>query len=352
MNRDSMTRFHELMKKIRMREAQYKKRYGAIKPIMHASLKGTKFVAIGNEVHYSKEWKTFPDFLLTYIWSIFGKDWGENELKKDPQHQHEVVKWWIKTREFMAKQKPNKSGLCESPPNGPFKAILLLSYDLYLIRHHQQLQDLVKSRLKDLDQFQGARYELFALASCIRAGFNIEFEDELGRVTKHTEFTAIHTPTGEKISIEAKSKHRSGILGYKIEKGLDEKIKLKVVRLINQALKKKSQYPLVVFIDTNLPQDNAAKIYSDREFREFKKVLDRVPKNQNGEDIFNLIIFTNTPHYYGGQELENTKKHFSYVFAFQPETKISNQFLLHRLNRAVSLYGNIPNEFPEDDRTF
>ncbi len=252
----------------------------------------------------------------------------------------------------MSKQPVTKDGLCGSKPSGPFSAILLLAYDLYLIRHHQKLQELVISRLKDPNQFQGAKFELFALSSCIRAGFDIEFEDETNRESKHAEFTAINKDTNDKISIEAKSKHRSGVLGYKIEKGFDEKIKTKVVTLINYARKKKSDLPLVIFVDTNLPEVFAEKIFNDGEMKEFKRILDRVPKQENDKDDFNLIIFTNTPHYYKEHELIDSKKHFTFVFSMNPISKVSDIRILDNLNRAVSLDGNVPNEFPDYDNTF
>lgn len=68
------------------------------------------------------------------------------------------------------------------------KAYLLLSYDLYLIRHHGALQKIIIERLKWEDQFQGTRHEIFAAATCIRAGFEIAYEDETDRIKKHPEF--------------------------------------------------------------------------------------------------------------------------------------------------------------------
>jgi hypothetical protein len=66
--------------------------------------------------------------------------------------------------------------------------------------------------LKDINQFQGARYEIYVTASFVRAGFEVELENETERTTSHCEFTATHR-TGAKYSVEAKSRHRQGILG-------------------------------------------------------------------------------------------------------------------------------------------
>ena len=90
----------------------------------------------------------------------------------------------------------------------------MLAYDLYVLRDKQVLQDDIIRRLKILDQFQGARHELFAAVSCIRAGYSIKYEDEKDGTRKHTEFIATHKKTGQKIAVEAKSKHRTGILDF------------------------------------------------------------------------------------------------------------------------------------------
>ncbi len=61
-------------------------------------------------------------------------------------------------------------------------------------------------RLKNRGLFQGARHELFADATCYRAGFTVEHEDEKDGTSKHAEFTARHVLTGQLLSIEAKSR--------------------------------------------------------------------------------------------------------------------------------------------------
>jgi hypothetical protein len=54
-----------------------------------------------------------------------------------------------------------------------------------------------------------------------------------------------------KLSIEAKSRHRAGVLavpGKRVEKP-----DLRFGELINNAVRKKPPHPLVIFIDTNMP---------------------------------------------------------------------------------------------------
>ena len=56
-----------------------RERFGEVRPVIHADFQGHRFVAVGNELHYSKDWKTFPDFLQGYIASVLGTDWGNTE---------------------------------------------------------------------------------------------------------------------------------------------------------------------------------------------------------------------------------------------------------------------------------
>src|SRR5258707_14514357 len=84
-----------------------------------------------------------------------------------------------------------------------------------------------------------------------------------------------------------------------------EKSKLNFGQLINSALAKNPPYPLVVFIDTNLPSRAAHRLYDPRieDGREIPSrlilgLLDRVAKEHGGSDPYALLIFTNHPPHY------------------------------------------------------
>ena len=42
-------------------------------------------------MHYSKDWKFFPDFLRDYVPTVFGKEWGEAELAQLEPERHQIV---------------------------------------------------------------------------------------------------------------------------------------------------------------------------------------------------------------------------------------------------------------------
>src|SRR5208282_6178163 len=71
------------------KELQRQKQQGLGRPIISTEHKGTRFVAVGNRLHYGK-WKTFFDFLGNYLAQSFGSDWSEKELKKPLQDRHPV----------------------------------------------------------------------------------------------------------------------------------------------------------------------------------------------------------------------------------------------------------------------
>lgn len=337
------------IQKFQTQEMQRKQAFGDVRPIIHINHKGYKLVAVGSQIHWNKEdkWKTFPDFLMGYIKTVLGSDWGNKEILKPFEERHQILQWYHTTCMFQQAQTQNENGIYDSIPCGAFSAYLSLSYDLYILRHHQKLQENVIRRLKIKDQFQGARYELFVIATCIRAGYDIVFEDEKDGLQKHPEFIATHKKTEQKIAVEAKSRHREGILGHAGQRKADDEIRLKVGSLINDAIQKTQQYPLVIFVDVNLPPSIAAQM-EKRPPNLISRSLDQVQKTKEGKDKFNLIVFTNHPHHYGRDDEPDPKKHVVSVFSQIPDRPAQHPEALFTLNQAALQYGNIPNEFPNN----
>ena len=84
-------------------------------------------------------------------------------------------------------------------------------------------------------------------------------ENEGDRTRRHVEFVAAHKATGQHILVEAKSRHRSGVMGRTGEQ--DEKPDIRFRRLINDAIAKDPDNPLAIFVDTNLPPKRAELFY-------------------------------------------------------------------------------------------
>jgi hypothetical protein len=122
--------------------------------------------------------------------------------------------------------------------------------------------------------------------------------------------------------------------------------------LINDALAKHPAYPLVVFIDTNLPLRAAERLYTPQAFNPFApsrimgSLIERVRAEHQGTDPYALLVFSNHPHYYAQPDEADPRKH---LLSIEPRTQpeVRRRAILE-LHQAADIYGNVPNEFPKD----
>lgn len=117
------------------------------------------------------------------------------------------MQWYDRLCHLQSVHVGNPGELFSTPITGAVSAYNRLAYNLYLIAHNgKDIQTLLLARLKNQDNFQGAYYETQVAAWLIRAGFELDFENEQDRSSTHCEFTATYVTTGEKYSVEAKSR--------------------------------------------------------------------------------------------------------------------------------------------------
>ena len=331
----------------RVNERRKIERFGHVRDIVHSDFQGHKLVAVGNRLHFSKNWKTFPDFLVDYVGHVLGTEWGKYELKKPADDQHQIIQWYSGAMRHMSSAGYiEKDGIKSCEADGFTAAYLRLSYDLYIIRNHAQLQEEVIKRLKNKDQFQGARHELFVAATLIRAGFEIEYENESDRTQKHPEFIAKHKKMNELLSVEAKSRHRPGVLGQpgKIED--EAAFKAGVKRLINRALKKDVNRPYAIFIDVNMPP-MPGKLFEKPWFREiWDSIYEEGGPTEQNPDGYNMIFFSNHPEHYGLPGVTCPPNEAIWVISTIPEYALHEPKLLDEIVAAAQKYGRWPNSFP------
>jgi hypothetical protein len=327
-------------------QQQWIERYGHVRPIIATDNWGKKFVAVRNRVEYSETWRFIPDFLLDYVPHVFGKEWWDGEVAKPENERHPLFQWRVGClRHKQAAPDDGKKRIVA--PDGMTGAYLSFAFNLFAIEDNSRLDDLLLRRLRRAEQFQGALHEVFAEATCLRAGFTIEREDERDPATRHAEFTATHKATGEQFSVEAKSKHRPGVLGQAGVAQSHEKLRLTYGRLINDAAAKNPKHPLVIFLDTNLPFRSAHHVYGNDPAvpsKYIKELCERIRKEHKGVYPFVMLALTNIPHHYAAPNENDPPKH---IHAMMTEHPASNRGkALRALCDAVPLYGNIPNEFP------
>jgi hypothetical protein len=341
------------MAHIREHERQQQERrrlYGHVRPEIAADFQGYKFVAIGNILLYmpSDRCRFLTDVLLAYVPQLFGKPWFDGEIAKPPNDRHPVMQWRIKGMNYMNAQSRLPDGSYGATPTGPLLAYLTLAYDLYVVAHNARLDSGVVERLKQMDQFQGARHELFAEATCLRAGFKIEHEDEKDRSIRHAEFTATHLATGQTISVEAKSKHRPGVLGRAGTREPVDDVNLRFGHLLNDSVAKNPAHPLVVFLDMNMPFEAANRFLSSIPPHPFiLRTLNRMRKEHGGKDPITQVVITSHPSHYTRDDEIPPHGHVIGQISQTPLKPARMEALL-AITEATNLYGNIPQELPRN----
>lgn len=262
---------------------EHQRLFGKVRPVVQADFKGSKFIAVGSRLYHSKEWKTMPDFLGDYIKWTFGREWWLAEGQKPPADAHPVLRLSRLACDHMTQNAVKEGELFSVIPDSAAFEYFSLSYDLYVLRNQQSIQNSLIKRLRFADQFRGARYELFAAATMVRAGCALTYMKENKSPERCPEFIARHPSLGAFAAVEAKARHRGG---RSYDGG-----RLGLVGLIRDALAKNGRHPLVVFVDLDVPPE---RLPSPHEA--LLELLHQDVEQAQGaadQDSFALIIFTN-----------------------------------------------------------
>jgi len=268
-------------------QKQRQQQQGFGKSIVSTVFQGYRIVAVGSKLFHSQTWKTFHDFLYDYIKMLLGSDWGNAELKKSREERHPILNWYHDATVYMNAFIKERGKVHDAPATGVVSAYLGLAYDLYSLEHNAKVQSILLNRLKNRKQFYGAFYETYMAGALIRAGFDIEFEDETDSITSHCELTATFPKTGNKFSVEAKMR-------------LPDKSSLDVGNQLYEALKKDAKHTRLIFIEVNVPDDADDRrtvevlggVLKSLRTREEKLTIKGLPAPPA------YVIVTNNPYHY------------------------------------------------------
>lgn len=304
-----------------------KKELGEVRPIISCDAPYGKLVAIGSKIYKTSLDADFYGFILEHALQLLGEKWIREELAKRGT-ENLICKWYSETFCNMKEAKKQK----QMKQNFSFRPLLSLAYDLFILNDNMLLQSSIVDRLKHHDQFAAARYELYVAATCIRAGFDIEFENEKDRSSRHVEFVAKHKITGQAIFFEAKRSHSS---------------RHNYGKLINDALGKAGELPLIIFVDINKSPDIASRYLIRNNPRLNLMLTDRIKLTPERKDIYNLIVFTNHPYQFATIESPKPEPKILIVESDNPQNEINDKKVVDKLRKAIQQYGNIPKEFPK-----
>ena len=269
-------------------------------------MNGYRLRFIFNTIWYHARHETFHNFLFRVIDTTLGKNWYNSQKGMDPKNQHQVYKWLVSVRElqrdhinrFLTETTPHGI-LFSVDMDGPNQAILSFGWDLYCLQAKGKLPLTVQKKLIKNEEFQSSRYEVAVAAIMIRAGYKIEWYDIASNKKPRSEFIAIHSQTGQKITVEAKSLYREGSLHTKgtIDPS-DNKVRQIAQRVRDAEKKKEPGIPHIIFIDTNRPPD-PKRTESDLDY--LKSIIDKMPRLSTVDPAkHEALILTNFVPYYGG----------------------------------------------------
>ena len=244
------------------------------RPQIQATFRGSKFRAVGKKVYIRPLSESFHDFQVNHLLWLLGEKWFAAEMAKRTDERHVILKWRAERNEqFKKYQNPDDpKALVRAPLTGGMRSLQVLADDLYQLQHALDPPKKVLARLRDIKQFQGARYEILVASLFARCGFEVTFIEDSSK--RNPEFFA--QKDGERIAVEAKSRHRQGVLN---ERGaFREDAPAEIRRLYDQASgQNPGDCPFVIFIDVNFPLTpgvpalqrewavEAMKVFSDRE---------------------------------------------------------------------------------------
>lgn len=212
-------------------------------------------IAVGSELFAQTDPGpyNFINAILDYALHVFGDEFLEEEENKPFEDRHPAIQWLHAQAKHHNTTIAREDATPEDFQFGIGAAWVRLAYDIYTIRDNSDLQEVMIRRLRNVGTFQAVRHELWVAALFVAAGFEINYEDESDNSRRHPEFIAVEKGTGAKVAVEAKSRRRQGVKGFKGGRPFAEAVKVDARGLVMDAYKKAGDVPLYVFVDVNLP---------------------------------------------------------------------------------------------------
>ncbi len=321
--------------------------FGSVRPPQAFESHGRKLVVAGTGVitQPAQEARYFMDTLWRFVPGAFGRAWFESQKKLVESSRHPMLAWRKKASAYMGKLKKTSEGIYIPRMSASMAAYFGFAYDLWVVNDTGRLDRRFLERLKNCDQFQGARHELFAEATCIRGNFEIIRENEADGQRRHAEFTATHRVTKQKVSVEAKSKHRKGILGHPGAREKAGDFYMPIGKLLSDAVEKRPPHPLVLFLELNLPYHTAAPLFNVGDSKPYSlvhKAMDDLRKRNGDKDLIAHFVMTNNAENHCLDDQIAPPAQVLSMYTNVSSTPVPLLTSFSAIHNAVLTYGNVP----------
>jgi hypothetical protein len=298
----------ELLQKVRkiFQEKEAKRqafieRHGHIKPpnVIRCFDNKTASVLDGGIYFQTRETTYyFSNVIHDHALIFLGNEFLESEEAKPFELRHPAMQWLQIVCDDEEIHKNSKIENKQEERRGVGVAWFRFAYDLFTVRDNAKLEAYLKKKLLNREMFQGARHELRVATICMAAGFTIEFEDETDVNNGHLEFIAKDIFSNTRITVEAKSKHRKGVLGFQQGRDVVAGSEVHAKNMVLEAYKKPAKFPFNVFIDVNLPPYSNEDQFNSWLMEIYDTMMGLAEKRYADPCPANAIFFCNDPSYY------------------------------------------------------
>jgi hypothetical protein len=308
------------------------------RPQIQATVGDKKFRAVRNKLYQRPLKESFYDFQLNHLLWLLGEDWFDAEMAKPLEDRHVILKWRDERNQQLRKhQDPNDpEALVRAPLTGAMRALHVLADDLYQLAHALVPPRQILARLRDQRQFQGARYEILTASLFARCGFEAEFIEDSSK--RNPEFIA--EKDGERIAVEAKSRHRAGVLN---ERGaFREDAPAEIRRLYESAARQNpGDLPFLIFIDVNLRLTPDVPPLEKNWIKEAMQMFEH--RGAEGLQNYDTALILTNFGWHFSREGGSPSEENMWARAEHPRFPV-RQETLDLLARAISEYGKVVDE--------
>jgi SEC-C motif len=305
-----------------------------------AQYQGQKVWAIGSRLYPNRPPKeTFSEFIISVLGGTLGEQWIAEQESHQEDGRHFVRRAYSKAMEWTRTMEVQEDGLLAGAPNGWMQYLVSLAFDVVSLIQAAEVPESLVQRLRTHDQYQGARYEVAVAAIFARLGCRIEFIVDEEHPEKHPEFIAVHPEMGVRVAVEAKSRHRPGVIHRPGDHDDAEAQRGDVQRLYKRAIEKAPAdgTPFMIFLDVNAPPTPDVPAFEKQWQRDIREWLPAA--DPDDKEYLALCVTNYSPHYAGDNV--GVSGEFVFIESRFVREQLPEEFRTMLLT-ALNTYGRVP----------